>query len=145
MAITLKQKDIDSLEPLPANTYGCALRNAKPGVSQSGNEKVTIVFVVDSGEHEDRVIIYSPIFVEEDWAVRRILELLQAIDYPFGTGDTIDSETVAAALMDFAGRLDVTINHREMPDGGIMENVTKVRRAASEAVSALLAEDEIPF
>lgn len=145
MAITIKQKDVDSLELLPPGTYPCILRSAKPGKSRAGNDKVAIMFEVDSGEHEERVIFYSPILVEENWAVSRILELLQAVDYPFGAGDEITSEIVAAALMDSTGQFDVTINHSEMSDGEVRENVVRVRKAASEAVSALLAEDEIPF
>jgi len=146
MAITITQKDIDGLEPLQPGTYQCAIRTAKPGKSQAGNEKVTIIFVVEAGEHEDRVIIYSPIFTDEDWAIRRVLELLQVVDHKFGPGDIIDPETVAEALMAYAGALDVSITHREMPDGGIMENVTRVRKASGDAVDTLLADDaEIPF
>ena len=90
--------EVKGLEPIPAGVYLATVHNAEEGESQAGNTKIDLQWIIEEGDHAERIIFDTLVWHPK--AMFRIKQTLQAFGYPEDfAGEVIPEELIGQSAM----------------------------------------------
>ena len=82
--------EVQGLVPVEPNTYLCSVKEAKTGVSKSGNEKIDLQWQIEEGPFTGRIIFDTLVWHEK--ALFRVKQTLIAFGYEENFSGNVEAE-----------------------------------------------------
>ena len=133
--------DAVSFDPIPVGWYGATISEAKPGKSQKGNSKVSLVVEITSGEDESAIgrKLFDDLVLEGKgtWKTK---QMLQAV---FGPSDGDQMRIKTSDLIGAEIEVRVVQKVWREEDGGDGETRSRITRYRQSTLSAGPAQESL--
>lgn len=130
-----------SFDPIPKGWYGATISEARPGMSQASNRKISLVVEITSGEDEAAIgrKLFDDLVLEGKgtWKTKQMLEAV------FGPSDGEQMRLKPSDLIGAEVEVRVTQKVWREEDGGDGETRSRITRYRQSTLSAANTENAI--
>jgi hypothetical protein len=138
MSPSIDFSEVQGLEPVEAGTYEATIVFAEEGMSQSGNPKIDIRWMIEEGQPNEGRQVFDTLSFHQD-ALWRTKLALQALGFPedfsgdVETEDLLNASAAITVSIEDSEQIDPTTNEPYPPRNRVM----KVRPSGASAASLL--------